>query len=515
MSEKRRNELLILAGIGVVALYWLTQQGREDPDAKMREDVHAAAEKLDIRIQEIFARFNLISSFDVPKLEDEAKRGVMKNVELDNLNDEVKNLESELKHLFGQLGQEVPPRGQQFISSIREHILVLKEKKTTILQVRAGLSAVHTKITSDAIREQNAVFMGQPPDRQKRTRGAPGLQFEPATGEKRAQPEPAQDFAEGSTGHVGEGTAKLLKGPKGTPIQAETGNVAEPGFNTTGSLAHSNSSATVVASVQAATGKLAKKESLKPANSSGVADKVETVVQDLPMAEGDAPRVRPEPVAKKTPLEPVPEDSTVPTGFEPAKPKPTPTQQIEAAHAEERQTAENSILKLTKIAADAAYRGNAVEARIQMAKRVYKAFEEIKREASTYSDKASPADQKRILQRVQGLIDDFVQPPWVESLYKYDKALFEKAMGKARVIGNKPLNEKQIQTMFNEAPKWFSDEGTHQLSVYWVWNGYYNLLKTQQAYRPWMKGEKRTDRPERPEGDLDPTPKGKRPKPAN
>ena len=111
MSEKRRNELLILAGIGVVALYWLTQQGRKDPDEKAREDVRAAAEKLDIRIQEIFGRFSIISSFDLPKLEDEAKRGVIERVVLENLNDEVKNLESELKYLFGQLGRKCHPEG--------------------------------------------------------------------------------------------------------------------------------------------------------------------------------------------------------------------------------------------------------------------------------------------------------------------------------------------------------------------------------------------------------------------
>ena len=87
-----------------------------------------------------------------------------------------------------------------------------------------------------------------------------------------------------------------------------------------------------------------------------------------------------EPVAKKPALEPVPEDNTVPTGFEPAKPKPTPTQQIEAARTEERQTAENRFLKLTELAATA-YSGNFVEARVRMAKRVGKAFEEIKREA--------------------------------------------------------------------------------------------------------------------------------------
>ena len=155
MSEKRRNELLILAGIGVVALYWLTQQGRKDPDEKAREDVRAAAEKLDIRIQEIFARFNLIASFDLPKLEDEAKRGVMNNVELDNLNDEVKNLESELKHLFGQLGQEVPERGRRYITSVRNHILKLKEKLRLFVQVRGGLNAVHTKKVTDVLNERS------------------------------------------------------------------------------------------------------------------------------------------------------------------------------------------------------------------------------------------------------------------------------------------------------------------------------------------------------------------------
>ena len=513
MSEKRRNELLILAGIGVVALYWLTQQGRKDPIEQAKEDIQEAARQMDIRIQAIFNRLSNIANHDLPLYE------VMKDAErqkhlvkLDNLNDEVKNLESELGHLFGQLGQTLPAEGQRFIASIRQRILTLTSKTRLFVQRVQGATGLHTKATTDLRVEQNAMYAGGlPPTRNQRSHNAPGLQFEPTPGEKRAQPETvADDFSANDAGHTETGAKMFLKG-----VDTPGGTVAPTGFNQTGDQTHTDSVAEVMAIDMDP-----KNESRKAADSSGAAEKVEKPVPTFPVSAGAPARVQPEAVGPKTPLTSIAEEpaGTVEIGNDPSfdvsKPKPTPTQQIAAAKAQQRQTAENSIDKLTNIAATA-HRDNTLEARVLMAMRLRKAFEDIEREAATYDENASSADQKRIMQRVQALIDDFVKPAWIESVYKYDKAVFFNALGHARILGNNPLSTGQIVNMFKDGPKWFGTTTDAFLSVYWVWNGYYNALVTKQAFRPWMKGVKRPDRPERPEGEADPADQGgKRRKPA-
>ena len=161
MAEKNRNQVMVLAAVGIIALYWWTYN--EDPKKKKQRLEREAQERRAAELRRIFGRLNIIRSVEVPRYEDlplEERKKYL--VTYDKFLDEFKQLKNALDMLKVPSGDNLA-----YMDDLHKRLLILQRRnKSHLLEENifddGGLSLRASQGTAGANKHGDVANLPQP-----------------------------------------------------------------------------------------------------------------------------------------------------------------------------------------------------------------------------------------------------------------------------------------------------------------------------------------------------------------